>query len=126
MNLESVAARRAATPRVADRPAWGWPPEGRRAWGKPGGTLFTVPIFQENEHISDHSVHPCSRGVKVVGRRWVIGPEGIDAPYPFRKRGEYSMGRGKRHKWTNEQTYRMRSMLGIWGINPFWADDQEG
>ena len=23
-----------------------------------------------------------SRGVKIVGRRWGIGPEGVDAPYP--------------------------------------------
>ena len=55
MNLESVAARRAATPRAADRPAWGWPPKGVELWGKSGGTLFTIPIFQENEHISDHN-----------------------------------------------------------------------
>ena len=57
-----MAARRVATPMAADRPAWGWPPNGVEPWGKPGRTLFTVPIFQENEHISDHSGHP-SRSV---------------------------------------------------------------
>ena len=38
MNLESVAARRAVTPRVAERPAWGWPPEGVEREGKPAAT----------------------------------------------------------------------------------------
>ena len=41
MNLESVAARRSATPRAADRPAWGWLPESVEREGKPGGTLYT-------------------------------------------------------------------------------------
>ena len=35
MNLESVAALQAATPRAANRPAWGWPPEGVEREGKP-------------------------------------------------------------------------------------------
>ena len=35
MNLESVAALRAATPRAADRPARGWSPEGVEQEGKP-------------------------------------------------------------------------------------------
>ena len=38
MNLESVAARRVATPRVAERPDWGWPPEGVEQEGKPTAT----------------------------------------------------------------------------------------
>ena len=39
MNIESVAdARRAATPRAADRPAWGWPSEGVERERKPAAT----------------------------------------------------------------------------------------
>ena len=33
-----MAARRAATPRAADRLAWGWPPEGVEREGKPAAT----------------------------------------------------------------------------------------
>ena len=42
MNLESVATRRAATPRVANRPAWGWPPEGVEREGKPAATPMNM------------------------------------------------------------------------------------
>ena len=33
-----MAALRAATPKAADRPAWGWPPEGVEREGKPAAT----------------------------------------------------------------------------------------
>ena len=35
-------------PRAAERPAWGGPPTGIEPWGKPGGTIFSVPIFQDH------------------------------------------------------------------------------
>ena len=38
MNLECVAARRAATPRADERPDWRWPPEGVEWEGKPAAT----------------------------------------------------------------------------------------
>ena len=38
MNLESVDAQRVATPRAADRPAWGWSPKGIEREGKPAAT----------------------------------------------------------------------------------------
>ena len=40
MKLESVAARRVPTPVVADRPSWGWPPEGVEQEGKLRRTLY--------------------------------------------------------------------------------------
>ena len=47
MNLESVAAGRAATPRAADRPAWGWSPEGIEREGKQAATPMKMwPVRQ--------------------------------------------------------------------------------
>ena len=48
MNLESVTAWRAATPKVADRPARGWPPEGVEREGKPAATPMKMPKILVN------------------------------------------------------------------------------
>ena len=37
-----MAALRAANPRAADRPAWGWPPEGIEWEGKPAATPMKI------------------------------------------------------------------------------------
>ena len=54
MNLESVDARKAATPRASDRPAWVWPPEAVEREEKPAATPMKMWPMGRDGLISRH------------------------------------------------------------------------